>query len=36
VLESYLQNRTPGAYRVIWCYGPQQVQITIVAITPHP
>jgi hypothetical protein len=36
VFESYVQNRTPGAYRVFWCYGPQQGQITIVAITPHP
>jgi hypothetical protein len=30
------QNRTPGAYRVFWCYGPDQKQITILAITPHP
>ena len=36
VFESYVQNRTPGAYRVFCCYGPQQGQITIVAITPHP
>ena len=36
VFESYAQNRTPGAYRVFWCYGPQQGAITIVAITPHP
>jgi hypothetical protein len=36
VFESYVQNRTPGAYRVFWCYGPEQGQITIVAITPHP
>jgi hypothetical protein len=26
----------PCAYRAFWCYGPQQGQITIVAITPHP
>jgi hypothetical protein len=36
VFEAYAQNRTPGAYRVFWCYGPQRGQITIVAITPHP
>jgi hypothetical protein len=36
VFESYVQNRTPGAYRVFWCNGPEQGQITIVAITPHP
>lgn len=36
VFEAYVQNRTPGAYRVFWCYGPCQKEITILAITPHP
>lgn len=36
VFESYAQNRTPGAYRIFWHYGPQKKQITIVAIIPHP
>lgn len=36
VFEAYVQNRTPGAYRVFWCYGPNKNQITIIAITPHP
>lgn len=36
VFEAYAQNRTPGAYRVFWCYGPDKGQITIIAITPHP
>ena len=36
VFEAYAQNRTPGAYRVFWCYGPEKDQITIIAITPHP
>jgi len=36
VFEAYAQNRTPGAYRVFWCYGPEKSQITILAITPHP
>lgn len=36
VFEAYVQNRTPGAYRVFWCYGPQKSEITIIAITPHP
>jgi hypothetical protein len=36
VFEAYAQNRTPGAYRVFWCYGPQAGQITILAITAHP
>lgn len=36
VFEAYVQNRTPGAYRVFWCYGPGKDEITIIAITPHP
>lgn len=36
VFEAYVQNRTPGAYRLFWCYGPEQGEITILAITPHP
>jgi len=36
VFEAYAQNRTPGAYRVFWCYGPAKRQMTIIAITPHP
>jgi hypothetical protein len=36
VFEAYVQNRTPGAYRVFWCYGPQAREITVIAITPHP
>lgn len=36
VFEAYAQNNTPGAYRIFWCYGPEQKEITIIAITPHP
>jgi hypothetical protein len=36
VFEAYAQNKTPGAYRVFWCYGPQKSRMTILAITPHP
>jgi len=36
VFEAYVQNRTPGAYRLFWCYGPGKSEITILAITPHP
>jgi len=36
VFEAYAQNRTPGAYRVFWCYGPEAGMITILAIAPHP
>ena len=36
VFEAYVENRTPGAYRVFWIYGPESAQIMIVAITLHP
>lgn len=36
VFESYVQNKTPGAYRIFWSYGPHKGEITILAITPHP
>lgn len=36
IFESYAQNRTPGAHRIFWYYGPGRQVITIVAITPHP
>ena len=36
VFEAYLENRTPGAYRIFWCYGPKKDQLTVIAITPHP
>ena len=44
VFEAYIQQDTPGAYRVFWHYGPDEIDekgkrvpiITIVAITPHP
>lgn len=36
VFEAYAQNQTSGAYRVFWCYGPDNTDITIIAITKHP
>jgi hypothetical protein len=43
VFEAYVQNNTPGAYRIFYYYGPDRVEgkkripvLTIVAITPHP
>jgi len=36
VFEAYAQNKTPSAYRIFWCYGPNKGQLTIIAITPHP
>ena len=36
VFEAYVENNTPGAYRVFWHYGPGRGIISIIAITPHP
>ena len=36
VYVSYAEQNTPAAYRVFWYYGPDQDQITVVAITKHP
>lgn len=36
IWESYLENRTAGARRVFWAYGPNRHEITIVAIEKHP
>ena len=36
VFESYVENKTPGAYRVFWIYGEEKGVITILAITSHP
>lgn len=43
VFEAYVQNQTPGAYRVFFYYGPDRIEagrripvLSIVAITPHP
>lgn len=36
VFETYPQGKTPGTYRIFWCYGPGKKEITIIAITPHP
>jgi hypothetical protein len=36
VFEAYAQNNTPGAYRIFWCYGPNNKDITIITITAHP
>ena len=36
VWQSYLENRTPGAGRAFWVYGPDKETITVLAIEPHP
>jgi hypothetical protein len=34
--ESYVENKTPSAWRIWWIYGAGDAQITIVTIGPHP
>jgi hypothetical protein len=43
LFEAYAQNNTPGAYRIFWHYGTDEIKgrkripvITIVALTRHP
>lgn len=43
IFEAYAQNDTPGAYRIFWHYGPDEIKgrkrtpvISVVAITRHP
>jgi hypothetical protein len=43
VFEAYVQNRTPGAFRIFFYYGPDLISgrkripvLTIAAITEHP
>jgi len=43
IREAYAQNKTPGAYRVFFHYGPdsgtakkRHPALTVIAITPHP
>jgi hypothetical protein len=36
VFEAYAQNKTPAAFRIFWCYGPNHGQITVLSITQHP
>ena len=36
VWQSYLENNTPGAGRVFWVYGPEQREITVIGVEPHP
>lgn len=35
VFEAYAEQSTPAAYKVFWYDGPNEDQITIIAITPH-
>lgn len=42
VWDSYVENRTPGAWRIYWMYGPNEVRddvetavVTVLVIGPH-
>ncbi|WP_019134651.1 hypothetical protein [Kallipyga massiliensis] len=36
VWQSYLENKTSGAMRMFWVYGPEKQTITIISLEPHP
>ena len=36
VWQSYIENNKPGAGRLFWVYGPNQGEITIIGLEPHP
>ena len=36
VWQSYLENKKSGARRMYWVYGPDQQEITIIGLEPHP
>jgi len=36
VWQSYLENKTSGAGRIYWVYGPEKSDITIIGLEPHP
>ena len=36
VWQSYLENKTSKARRMYWVYGPNQNDITIIGLEPHP
>ncbi|MEO8527900.1 MAG: hypothetical protein ABI435_02370 [Pseudolysinimonas sp.] len=36
VWEVYVENHTPGVWRLWWCYGPEADTITLVTVGPHP
>ncbi len=36
IFEAYVEQHTPGAWRVFWYYGPERGTIRVLNITPHP
>ncbi|MGH7812545.1 MAG: hypothetical protein ACREQI_00880 [Candidatus Binataceae bacterium] len=35
VFVAYAEQGTPAAYRILWCYGPAEGELTILWIGPH-
>ncbi len=35
VWNSYVENNTPSAWRILWVYGDDADEITIISIGPH-
>lgn len=33
--ESYVENHTPNAWRIFWCYGPTEGVLTVFLIREH-
>ena len=36
VWQSYLENNNSDAMRMYWVYGPEQRDVTIIGLEPHP
>ncbi|WP_121648241.1 hypothetical protein [Mycetocola tolaasinivorans] len=36
VFGSYVEHHTPGAWRLLWRYGPGPREITVLGVGPHP
>lgn len=36
VWQSYMENNVSKARRIYWLYGPNQNEITIIGVEPHP
>lgn len=35
LVQSYVEDQTAGAWRILWEYGPQPHQITVLAVSKH-
>ncbi len=36
VWEVYGQNKTPSALRLFYCHGPEDDELTLITVGPHP